>query len=98
MTDNHDWNQSHGVLPMSHHMSLRKRSARSEPLDICPFIDAGESACAERMTLEHLADAFELCGGGYRACPIYHRLVRQSPPPVARITVHGRHTLQPTGT
>jgi hypothetical protein len=37
----------------------------------CPFIDAEDSRCAERFSLDHLHHAFKFCFGRFKACPTY---------------------------
>jgi len=41
---------------------------------ICPFIDASDSRCESKLSLDHLRDAFDLCICNYHHCPIYRQI------------------------
>lgn len=66
------------------------------PLDDCPFIDDDDPRCADHFRLARLSRAFGECFDGYRACPVYYKLVREQPQRLIAITHHGM-PLQPTG-
>lgn len=71
-------------------------SARTEPLNACPFIDADDLRCDRRFSLMHLSEALGVCVDGYRSCPTYWRLMREHPTRLTHLTAHGQ-PLQPTG-
>ncbi len=72
----------------------------TEPWSACPHIDRNDLRCATRFSLGRLSQAYTVCFGSYRACPMYHRLNAEhreplpanleSPAPLITITAHGR--------
>ncbi len=78
----------------------RRGPDEAEPWSACPHINGNDLRCASRFCLGRLAQAYSVCFGSYRACPMYHRLnaeqqqVRHEPAaetaPRISITAHGR--------
>lgn len=74
----------------------------------CPHIDRDDIRCASRFSLGRLDQAFSVCFGSYRGCPMFHRINQEqfarardaaTPEPLITITAHGRSVpLRPTGT
>ena len=40
----------------------------------CPHVDDNDTRCGHRFSLSRVEQAFDVCFGGYHACPMYHRL------------------------
>lgn len=47
-------------------MSRRRISDRS-----CPFLNSADRRCDEHLSLEALDQAFDVCLGTYKSCPVY---------------------------
>jgi hypothetical protein len=45
----------------------------------CPFIDRDDPRCNSRFGLARLEQAFSVCFGSFRGCPMYHRLHAPAP-------------------
>ncbi len=45
---------------------------QNQPL--CPFLERRDPRCADRLSLERLAEAFSLCAGRYEHCIFYQRI------------------------
>jgi hypothetical protein len=45
---------------------------------ICPFVDCNDNRCSTRFSLGRIDQAFSVCFGSYRACPMYHRLTAEA--------------------
>jgi hypothetical protein len=40
----------------------------------CPFVNHNDERCSSRFSLGRIDQAFSVCFGSYRACPMYHRI------------------------
>ncbi|MEM7228548.1 MAG: hypothetical protein AAF432_07005 [Planctomycetota bacterium] len=40
----------------------------------CPHVNLDDHRCASRFCLGRLNQAFNVCFGAYRACPMFHRI------------------------
>jgi len=45
---------------------------------MCPFAEAADPRCNDRLTLNHLVDALQFCAGDWRECPIYRELLNDA--------------------
>jgi len=77
-------------------------------MSACPHIDRDDHRCSSRFCLGRLNQAFNVCFGAYKACPMFHsinrelaaaeRAVESDVQPVVKITAHGSElTLRATG-
>lgn len=80
----------------------------------CPHVNRNDLRCGSRFTLGRLDQAYAVCFGSYRGCPMYHRINRElhdecatavvaasamQSSPLVQITANGnRLSLRPTGT
>ncbi len=78
----------------------------------CPHIDRDDHRCSSRFCLGRINQAFSVCFGAYKACPMFHSINREHAadmaeadatvrhtPPLVHITAHGTSlTLRATGT
>lgn len=73
----------------------------------CPHVNRNDPRCASRFCLGRIDQAFHVCFGSYRGCPMYHRINREidragAPPdriPLITMTAHGSPLhLRRTGT
>ena len=75
------------------------------PHGACPHIDRDDHRCSSRLCLGRLNQAFNVCFGAYKACPMFHRINCEIAveddvaAPVVTITAHGSQLpLRATGT
>jgi len=54
---------------------------------VCPFLDNGDTRCANRLTFRNLMHVFARCAGDYESCPIYQALTTEG---------HNRDSVQNT--
>ncbi|MEE8170301.1 MAG: hypothetical protein V3T70_07115 [Phycisphaerae bacterium] len=50
---------------------------------VCPHFQGDDARCAERFTLNRMAEVFEFCLGAHDRCSVYHELtidVRRATP------------------
>ena len=40
----------------------------------CPHVNLNDARCGSRFSLGRLEQAFSVCFGSYRGCPMYHRI------------------------
>ena len=75
--------------------------------DSCPYVNDDDPRCESRFGLGRLDQAFTVCFGSYRVCPMYHRMSAEAAtgahmktrPDVVEITAHGQAVpLRATGT
>lgn len=60
-------------------MDHRSATGRRESIwPACPFVDRNDNRCTNRFSLGHIDQAFDVCFGSYRACPMYHRLAAEA--------------------
>ncbi len=45
---------------------------QNQPL--CPFLERRDPRCADRLSLERLAEAFSLCAGRYEHCNFFQQI------------------------
>ena len=50
------------------------RADEVESPETCPHVNRNDARCASRFSLGRIDQAFSVCFGSYRACPMYHRL------------------------
>jgi hypothetical protein len=82
---------------------VRAASAERQCND-CPHVERNDLRCCTRFRLGRINQAFSVCFGAYRGCPMFHRIngelrePRDDHAPVV-ITVSGHGVeLRPTGT
>ena len=73
----------------------------------CPHIDRDDPRCAHRLSLNRIDQAFNVCFGSYRGCPVFQRIAAAGEPlghDLARSFVEirivarpGLRRLRPTG-
>lgn len=56
----------------------------------CPFVDRNDNRCTSRFSLGRIDQAFDVCFGSYRACPMYHRITVEVGADVANIATERR--------
>lgn len=78
---------------------------RAEGAGPCPHVDRNDITCATRFSLSRLDQAFTICFGAYRGCPMFQRLERAErqvevlAPVALTILGHGlRRPVHATGT
>ena len=73
----------------------------------CPHVDRNDPRCGTRFSLGRIDQAFCVCFGSYRACPMYYRINHElavveretAEPPLITVTAHGLPVpLRATGT
>ncbi|HRP62634.1 MAG TPA: hypothetical protein PK400_05015 [Phycisphaerales bacterium] len=68
----------------------------------CPHVNLNDDRCGNRFSLGRLDQAFDVCFGAYRSCPMYHRIngeqARMSPPLITITRYGSAMPLRPTGT
>lgn len=47
------------------------------PAEACPHVDRNDPRCGGRFSLGRLDQAFTVCFGCFRGCPMYHRINRE---------------------
>jgi len=47
------------------------------PPEACPHVDRNDPRCSGRFSLGRLDQAFTVCFGCFRGCPMYHRINRE---------------------
>jgi hypothetical protein len=45
----------------------------------CPYVNEDRPQCSERLNIQRLEDAYELCMDKYMFCPVYLQLSRKEP-------------------
>jgi hypothetical protein len=40
----------------------------------CPYVNYNDHRCGGRLSIARLEEAFRICFGAFRACPVYHQL------------------------
>jgi hypothetical protein len=50
----------------------------------CPHIDRDDHRCSSRFCLGRINQAFSVCFGAYKACPMFHSINRECASVVAR--------------
>ena len=63
----------------------------------CPHVDRNDQRCGTRFSLGRIEQAFDVCFGSHRACPMYYRInhelavaeQRTADSPPSEVTVHG---------
>jgi hypothetical protein len=43
----------------------------------CPYLNQDRPECCQRLNMQHLDDAYELCVDKYMFCPVYLQLSRK---------------------
>jgi len=72
----------------------------------CPHVNRNDIRCANRFSLGRVEQAYAICFGSYRGCPMYHRINREMQKnkrepysPIVQVTANGTALpLRPTGT
>lgn len=73
----------------------------------CPHVDRNDPRCGTRFSLGRIDQAFCVCFGSYRACPMYYRMNHElaiaaddvAEPPLIAVTTNGLPVaLRATGT
>ena len=70
----------------------------------CPHVDRDDHRCSQCFGLTRIDQAFCVCFGTYRACPLYHQINQELRSKEQRdvlivVTAHGNDlSLRPTGT
>ena len=71
----------------------------------CPFVDANDPRCGSRFSVTRLEQAFTVCFGSYRHCPMFRRIsatpiaARAARSVLIEVTAHGSSLpLRATGT
>ncbi|MHC5024831.1 MAG: hypothetical protein ACYTGG_13160 [Planctomycetota bacterium] len=50
----------------------------------CPHLDDNDPRCSSRFSLNRIEQAFAVCLGAYRGCPMYHELRSEAGTPARR--------------
>ena len=83
------------------------RKPTGSPHIACPFVNANDPRCESRFGLGRLEQAFTVCFGSYRVCPMYHRISEEQIeredgellPDAVPVTAYGQAlSLRATGT
>lgn len=53
-------------------------SRRGSVWHTCPYVDCNDIRCTSRFSLGRIDQAFSVCFGSYRACPMYHRIAAEA--------------------
>lgn len=74
----------------------------------CPFVDTNDPRCGSRFSVTRLEQAFTVCFGSYRHCPMFRRIsamplagqpARPARSALIEVTAHGSSLpLRATGT
>jgi hypothetical protein len=48
--------------------------------DSCPHVDRDDPRCAHRLSINRIDQAFNVCFGSYRGCPVFQRIATTSEP------------------